>query len=843
MKGDRRFAFPPGGRFHLDTRRVRARCRCGCRRSFPAELLVSVNLDTDPGALEELGDDGLQPARCPHCGVVCKLAEALVLHDPARARLALFVPDALSHKELELRADLTAEIAAGDPSGLPDHAFDPAWLAGIQDLREWLFGPRARSIAPPAAEPEKRDEPPGQPVVDERSSKPPIHEAFADLRESDSGPPSTIPPPPALDDEDPIFDEDDDEDWLPNDLSESAPDTRPTPRPARPPSGDGVDYAGLLGADEEEEPDLELPDDEEEPGLEFEAGFSLSEPPARPDEKPKDAPRALLDGDPYLAELQGDEVVLHRVVDAEQAGAFDASRADLWFQLLEMEGRPLVAITLVEDPSLKDPVRVSWPLDVGRIAHRELAHSLRRSYSAQVRLYDEERSEIDRFEVSSDRELNVVAVLEEFSRKTAGHEVEETDFAYAAALLDRECAPLGEPLPGLFTAGSPPRLESFEDARGVLSVLESWSEPEHRAHLVLVRSFPLDYLEELSNEVLEAAVRYGAHIPACFRDRAIGLGLAASGEELALELVDGFNRTMLSEDRPDETSAAHNWRALLADCAEQGVTPDAETQDRAESLLEKHGLLDESAYREALEALSDPSQLETDQLLRMLRHRPLRLRALAAIAGRAEPQAWAEAVEAISRIGVAEMPAAVRAVAGLREAVAGPVAALLRSKRAHVRQAAAVLLGELTLRRTLMPLLKALDAERTPVRVELARAVARTGSTAIRSLERRLKDPRGDVESLALVVRLMRDCGDRAAGRFEAMASSGNERAGRLVELSESEATEVDPASPVERYGAILRRAAGGEEIPPGDLERLEAGYRSAVGERWAGGQPDSSPV
>jgi hypothetical protein len=822
---------------------VRARCRCGCRSSFLAELLVSVNLDTDPGALEELGDDGLQPAKCPHCGGVCKLAEALVLHDPARGRLALFVPDALSHRELELRAELSAEIAADDPGGLPGHAFDPVWLAGIQDLREWLFGPRARSIAPPAAEPEKRDEAPEPPVVGDRSSKPPIHEAFADLRESDSEPPSTVPPPPPLDDEEPIFDDDDDdEDWLPNELSASAADARPTPRPARPPSGDGVDYAGLLGADEEEEPDLELPEDEDEPDLEFEAGFSLSEPPGRPAEKRKDAPRALLDGEPYLAELQGDEVVLHRVVDAEQAGAFDVSKADLWFQFVEIEGRPLVAITLVEDPSLENPIRISWPLDVNRIAHRELAHSLRRSYNARVRLYDEERSQIERFELSSDRELNVVAVLEEFSRRTAGREVEETDFAYAAALLDREGAPLGDPLPGLFTAGSPPRLESFEDARGVLAVLESWNEPERRAHLVLVRSFPLDYLEELINEVLEAAVRHGAHLPASFKDRAIGLGLSASRGELALELVDSFNRTMLSENRPDETTAAHNWRALLADCAEQGVTPDAETQDRAESLLEKHGLLDNSTYREALEALSDPSQLETDQLLRMLRHRPLRLRALTAVAGRAEPQAWAEAVEAVSRIGFTEMPTAVRAVAGLREAVAGQIAALLRSRRAHVRQAAAVLLGELTLRRTLMPLLKALDAERTPVRVELARAVARTGSTAIRSLERRLKDPRGGVESLALVVRLMRELDDRAAGRFEAMASSGNERAGRLMELSQSEATAVDPVSPVERYGAILRRAAGGAEIPPGDLERLESGYRSAVGER-AGGQPDSPPV
>jgi len=233
--------------------------------------------------------------------------------------------------------------------------------------------------------------------------------------------------------------------------------------------------------------------------------------------------------------------------------------------------------------------------------------------------------------------------------------------------------------------------------------------------------------------------------------------------------------------------------------------------------------------REAQAALAEPDGLETDQLLRMLRHRRLRPGAITALCGRAEPAAWKEAVRAMERLDAAAIIDATRDVADLREAVAGEITGLLTSDKPHVRQAAAVLLGALALRRTLMPVLKALGGETTRIWPEFARAVAATGSAAVRSLERQLTDQEFPPERLALTVRLLEQASPKASARFEAMAESGDERAAQLVDLARSADVEPSRVAPAERYGDLLRRAANGEIIPARDVAAVVEAYRASL--------------
>ena len=72
-----------------------------------------------------------------------------------------------------------------------------------------------------------------------------------------------------------------------------------------------------------------------------------------------------------------------------------------------------------------------------------------------------------------------------------------------------------------------------------------------------------------------------------------------------------------------------------------------------------------------------------------------------------------------------------------------------------MRQAAAVLLERYALRRTLMPLFKALGSETSPIWVEHARAVAAAGPAAQRSVERAISNQDIEPERLALVVALL----------------------------------------------------------------------------------------
>jgi hypothetical protein len=876
MDGMLRPRFPREGRLHTETRRTRVRLICGCERVFLAEIHVVIDIESDPAILEGLTDEGLQRFNCPRCDQIFDLAEPILVHDRERARTALFVPSAIGHRALVFHAELAAEIATADPAAIPAHAFQPELLVGVQGLREWLFGPGARSRVPlprqpgpgpvhPAAsaagDPARH---PSAPVVQARPSGPPLHAAFTDLAQADSQRPSTVPTAPEIDDVDedePMFADD----WLARDTRapvvpepdppaqvESDATSPPFTRPGRTEST--VDFAGLLDDDEDEEDDIEEEnfveemieeEDGDEPSPEAEiivmddaeaddaaAGQSAGIPatagkPAA--EAVRDAPGPILGGAERCLELGEDGLVLSLRLPAARVALFDPSTADLWFQLLDVGGTPLMAITLVSDPTMDRPHWVTWPIDPRRGPDREVTHALRRSYRAEIRLYDENTREAARFPLSADRELNVSVVTERAARVLDAGPVDDAAASAALAGLTSSAQPFGTPLPPLFTSYGLPVMEGFEQTQAVLTELAHWLEPDRYEHLVLVRSLPLDYLEEIVVEVLDQAVGYGVRLPERLRDRAITLGHAPNRADLCRVLAANFDRLMVAGDGPPDEVAARNWRDLLTDCAVENVTWEPRIRDRAEELLEAHGLLDQATIREAEAALAAPDGLETDQLLRMLQHRRLRAGAIAALCGRAEPAAWKEAVRAVDRLDAAAALDATRAIARLREAVTGEITVLLGSDRPHVRQAAAALLGGLALRRTLMPILKALGSEPTPGWVELARAVAATGSAAVRSIERQLTDERFPLERLALAVRLLDQVAPKASARFEAMADSGDERAARMMELSRSATIEPSRVSPAERYGELLRRAIAGEAISAREATVVVEAYRAAL--------------
>jgi hypothetical protein len=221
-------------------------CSCPVGHRFVASLYAAVDLDAQPEAVELLSDAGLQPARCAKCGADVWLAEPFVLLLPGRKRSALFVPDALAHRELELRSEALLSHAAGPAFDTPPYAVVPDVVVGVSALHRWLFGD---AEAEPARE---------------------IHAAFKDLEDPElpSGKPSLPPAEPQMDGVDvnePLLDED----WLADDAiapsrhrgpgaagrrSERGHGEPAVPRSARPTPHEGVDFAGLLSDDEGEPP-------------------------------------------------------------------------------------------------------------------------------------------------------------------------------------------------------------------------------------------------------------------------------------------------------------------------------------------------------------------------------------------------------------------------------------------------------------------------------------------------------------------------------------------------------------------------------------------------------------
>jgi len=566
-----------GGRLHLDTRRDRVRCTCAEGHLFTATLLTAIDIDTDPGALDELTDEGLQQVSCPECRGELPLAEPLVLHAREGGRLALFVPEPLAHRELHLRAELMREVADADPDETPAYAAEFQTLVGSRALRYWLFGPSARALSsdppersssespsespepepPPAPTPEQS---PPRRTSEQRQSKPAIHEAFADLM----GPEvrtSSIPPEVEEEEE---ADEAQllDEDWLDDDSlgsgrvarpsrgSESRPPgerhAEPPPatrdeeprktKPSKPPHKT-VDFAGLLTEDEDSgefmlvEDDLD--DDEERFGLEDEEevfGGALRESSYVGTTSPEvsdsaaDAGAGPSAGSARGFEVIGDRVILRHRVEPDQAGSYDPSRAELWIQLHVIDRFPLALLAVLADPRDPETERLWWPLDLRAEPHREVVHALRRSFRAEVRLIDPSDDTVGSFEVRGERELNAAVVLKRATQSFAGLPAGREPFDAAVEAVGRLPNPLGvEPPPPLHPRRLP-RPADEEDLARQLAILAEWTTGQRRDELVLVRSFPLDHLEAIVAELVDAALDQGVALPEALADRAESSG-------------------------------------------------------------------------------------------------------------------------------------------------------------------------------------------------------------------------------------------------------------------------------------------------------------------------------
>jgi len=540
-----------GGCLHLGTTRKQVRCTCAEGHVFTVTIHTAIDIDSNPEVLDQLTDKGLQPVACPECDAKWPLAEPLVLHAREGGRLALFVPEPLAHRELHLRAELMREVAEADPARTPSYIADFQTLVGSRALKYWLFGPSARALTtvPPEQPPVEEPEPPEpsaptpEPSPPQRVSapriKPAIHEAFADLM----GPEvrtSTIPPELDMDDaddEDPLLDED----WLDDDslgASHSGPVARastsrpPGERHAEPPPAveqdeprktkpsqnpsKNVDFAGLLSEEEDsgefllEDEDLDENDD----------GFGLEDEEEVFGGGIREASREPNAATVRSFEVIGDQVILQHRVDATEAALYDPASADLWIQLHSIDGFPLVLMTLLADPKTPKTKRLWWPLDLRREPHREVMHTLRRTFRAEVRLVDQHLETLSSFEIGGKRELNAAVVL-----KRATHAFEDLPpdgelFQAAVKAVGSLPRPLGTEPPPPLHQNRLPRPNGNDDLTQQLETLAEWTTGQRRDELVLVRSFPLDHLEAIVAELVGAAVENGVSLPHALVERA-----------------------------------------------------------------------------------------------------------------------------------------------------------------------------------------------------------------------------------------------------------------------------------------------------------------------------------
>lgn len=91
--------------------------------TFAATIYTAIDTDDAPELLSALKEGSLHQVTDPHNGKLYALAQPVVLHDPVRPLFALYLPDALRHRESEERRRLLTELDKDDAS-LPAYVRD-----------------------------------------------------------------------------------------------------------------------------------------------------------------------------------------------------------------------------------------------------------------------------------------------------------------------------------------------------------------------------------------------------------------------------------------------------------------------------------------------------------------------------------------------------------------------------------------------------------------------------------------------------------------------------------------------------------------------------------------------
>lgn len=416
-------------------------------------------------------------------------------------------------------------------------------------------------------------------------------------------------------------------------------------------------------------------------------------------------------------------------------GHEDAFRneVELLAQYISIDGTPVVLLALVEwdDPRPYARRAALNPADEG---DREILDALRNGEQATVAVF----GPAGRFERTLEvtmgpRCTNLTSILQRADRDRDDEEAGDPVVAMERALA----AP-----PPLSLRGHPfqdaPPAASAKEALAALSSLAKWSKPAKLDMAVLALSIPRDVVDDAFRRILDDAMTHGLAIEGPLVSRAVSLGVVPEPGEMVERLVDAFRGTSRLEGAGglDVKAVAANWEALLALAEEYEVAMDVEAHEQAHRDISA-GRPGSQAPR-AVDETAIP-ELPSDQLVGLVEHPKLRRAVALELVSRAGPgdaELVSRVVRAVRKMPREEVLDVMPKVFPLGEAAAGALIDTLSARKTFVRQAAALCLGELQIRRAVRPLVQLLVEEPTPVWEEVARVLSSFGTSLERALKR-----------------------------------------------------------------------------------------------------------
>ncbi|MFO0685200.1 MAG: hypothetical protein U0234_24280 [Sandaracinus sp.] len=455
----------------------------------------------------------------------------------------------------------------------------------------------------------------------------------------------------------------------------------------------------------------------------------------------------------------------------------DLGELDMRVRLVTDVGAPVIVLTLT-DGRPEHERRLA--LDPRSADDRRVLEILRRRFEARVHLFGPSGTFLRTTAVRADRETNVARMMDRAARLRS----EAT--ASPDAAKERS---LGQPAPAQvshpFVSGDESEDTSAASAARALAEVSEWMAPEKLDQALLELSISEAVIDAVVARVTERAVRHGLALPSALADRAVSAGIAPEQASLAAKQIDAFRATVQREDKGglDEGAIATNWERLLAAAADHEVAIDGETHDLAYRTI--RAVRGDTTGAQAI-GLADPTKLAemgAPELAVMLDHPRLRRAAAVALAGRGDAQ-YAEALcKAVRKMPRAEVVRVVPRITKLGEEAGDAMIDGLSARKTFVRQAFALALGSLKLRRAVVPLLHLLTSEESDVWREVARVLGSFGNAAFRTLQRQLSEVKAGeeryVRTLAhlanngcekAIVELTKDSSDATAARLAVQA-------------------------------------------------------------------------
>ncbi len=822
----------------------------------PVNVPVSVDVRSDRHLAERLF-----AGRLHDVGGGEPLAVPFVYHDPLARRFALVVPRELRHRVLQERAAVLRALADDPEHPVPPYVARVPVVLGLEGLRAWLQGAAAalfEEIEPLAEQdrgfvPDLADEATHRATtaVGEPAPSEPPPDRGGGERLSDPGEPVDVADLQVVEDEQELV----------------AEPTRPriASEPLAEPSGSGESFGGWgegvheaagsdledlesaealeeavsgevelveeiaeedlvrFEEDDEEEvsrPRIAVPREAEEEDEAATAVRSLEEMEreareAGPSDSVPPAPEALgrWDGGGLHLQLREGRLWLHVRREEGYEHAFQRDEeVDLLVQLVEVEGAPVALLALVDRSGERPYVR-RLALDPRAKQGRTTLEALAERFAVEVAVYDEGSRYVGRLRVASEREENVAWLL---ARTEAMRGAARVD---AATAMERA---LAVPPPIRSKAGSllvqePP--DAVGEAWAWMERVAEQVSEEGLRRLVLGASMPVGRVRATVEAALALADRWGLVPEERLLEAARRLEVGVLDKARIGAWIDALARTDADPASGLETPARRIlWRRALDLATAHDVAVPRDVHERAWRLLHAH-----EGETRRLGDLNDLDEvqlaaLSAEQLGVLLEHPRLRVGAAVALCRRGDVELLPLAYRALRRMSREDVIHVFPHVMAFGEEAADVLIDGLGARKTFVRQASAIGLGRLRLRRSVAPLVHLLLSEPSEVWREVARVLGDLGSSAVRSVARAARDPKGQEERLVLALAHLAVAGQREAvermrdDATTSLAEVAREAMGRLPEAERHRAvisgeTPAPEADPVLGFGWRLEEA------------------------------------